>query len=323
LRAAQVAFGVATYIPGVLRIPRRWKGTGGTDSARYCYSVWLRHLVMAHANGLTIGIPASVAELGPGDSLGIGIAALMSGVETYHGLDVARFANFRRNLAIFDELAELFRAAAEIPDASEFPEVKPRLQSYAFPASIVSTQIRERALEPERLRRLRQFLATPDDSTSAIRYFAPWHRADVVRPGAVDMIFSQAVLEHVDDLPGAYRAMRTWLREGGFVSHQIDFRCHGTANEWNGHWTYPDWAWTLLRGKRPYLLNREPCSAHLALLRKCDFDVVCKQVVTTPSRLARVQLASRFQRLEEEDLTTSGAFIQARAVRAARERGAK
>ena len=37
-------------MPGVNQL--REKGTGGTNSARYCYSIWLRPLVMAKKNGL-------------------------------------------------------------------------------------------------------------------------------------------------------------------------------------------------------------------------------------------------------------------------------
>lgn len=45
MKLKQLIYGVASFVPGVIRLCA--KGTGGTDSARYCYSVWLRHLVMA------------------------------------------------------------------------------------------------------------------------------------------------------------------------------------------------------------------------------------------------------------------------------------
>ncbi|RJP62040.1 MAG: hypothetical protein C4541_00460 [Candidatus Auribacter fodinae] len=57
------------------------------------------------------------------------------------------------------------------------------------------------------------------------------------------MIFSQAVLEHIDNLPEAYESMRLWLKPDGFMSHQIDFKCHGTAEEWNRHWAYSQSEW--------------------------------------------------------------------------------
>lgn len=71
-----VVRGLATWIPGARRISAR--GTGGSTDARYCYSVWLRHLVMAHVRGLNTD-PHTLAELGPGDSLGTGLCAVLTG----------------------------------------------------------------------------------------------------------------------------------------------------------------------------------------------------------------------------------------------------
>ena len=78
----------------------------------------------------------------------------------------------------------------------------------------------------------------------------------VIRPGSVDLLLSQAVMEHVDDLPGTHRAVHDWLKLGGYMSHTIDYRPHGTASGWNGHWAHSDFSWKLVRGRLPYLLNR-------------------------------------------------------------------
>ena len=66
--------GVVKSLPGIDIVYNFHQNTGGTDSVRYCYSVWLRHLVLAYENGYK-KIPERVAELGPGDSLGIGLSA--------------------------------------------------------------------------------------------------------------------------------------------------------------------------------------------------------------------------------------------------------
>ena len=66
--------GFKSYVPGGVSI----HGTGGTDSARYCYTIWLRHLSILYKNGFT-KIPDTIAELGPGDSIGTGLAGLLSG----------------------------------------------------------------------------------------------------------------------------------------------------------------------------------------------------------------------------------------------------
>src|SRR6185295_10726374 len=81
IRIRPLLFGLASRVPGVTTLFRR--GAGGIPSPRYCYSVWLRHLVAAHQAGIT-SLPKSVGELGPGDSLGTGFAALLSGAERYY-----------------------------------------------------------------------------------------------------------------------------------------------------------------------------------------------------------------------------------------------
>jgi hypothetical protein len=301
--------GAATYLPGFNYVRRRETGTGGTDSARYCYSVWLRHLVMAREHRLCQ--PTLVAELGPGDSIGAGLAALISGANTYCGLDLIQFASTERNLAIFDQLVALFRRRERIPGQDEFPELKPHLRSYAFPSHILPESGLVKALADDRLNHLRHAVAAPN-ANSPITYAAPWFHTNLVRNESVDIIFSQAVLEHVEDLPGAYKAMYRWLKPTGCLSHQIDFRSHNLTSQWNGHWTHSDLAWKYIKGNRPqYSLNREPHGTHIHLLRKAGFKIVFDQRRHTPSQIARSQLAPRFRGMSAEDLTTSGAFIQA------------
>lgn len=301
--------GAATLLPGVQRLARR--RTGGTDSARYCYSVWLRHLVLAERHGLS-AFPACVAELGPGDSLGIGLAALLSGAERYLGLDLVAHAGLERNVAVLEELIELFARRTSIPGEEEFPEVKPRLARYEFPAGILTAGRLAGSLGAARLERIRRAVRAPG-AGAMIEYCAPWFDAARIKPASVDMIFSQAVLEHVDDLEAAYGAMRRWLKPGGLMSHQIDFRSHGFAAQWNGHWAYSELAWRIVRGGRPYLLNREPRSTHRRLLAAHGFRIAFEQSVTRPSGIGRQRLARRFRAMSEEDLTTAGWFVQALA----------
>src|SRR5205814_6514493 len=137
LKIGQLLYGIATFIPGVGAVFGR--GAGGTSSPRYCYSVWLRHLVSSAAHGLKVP-PRVVAELGPGNSLGIGLSALLSGAERYHAFDVVPHAQVKRNLAVLDELIALFEKRADIPGPDEFPQVHPLLSSYAFPRRLLDEQ---------------------------------------------------------------------------------------------------------------------------------------------------------------------------------------
>ena len=62
MRLTPVVKGVATYIPVLYKVMVKWRagGTGGTDTAAYCYGVWLKHLTLLWANGLRT-IPPSMA----------------------------------------------------------------------------------------------------------------------------------------------------------------------------------------------------------------------------------------------------------------------
>lgn len=290
-------------------------GTGGTLSARYCYSVWLRHLVIARKNGLK-GISRVVAELGPGDSLGIGLAALLSGAREYYALDVVHHADPSRNLAVFEELVELFRKRAPIPDRQEFPGVKPFLDCYDFPSNILSEEYLSASLDPARVESIRKAVQGKNDGSIAIRYFVPWNKDGTIRPGSVDFIFSQAVLEYVDDLPAVYAALHRWLKPGGFMSHQIDFKSHGITEPWNGHWAFSDGEWKVLKGRRPYFLNRALFSAHLNEQGRAGFTTVGVQKLEHAAETGRTSalpkefLARRYRDCSDEELAVSGALIQ-------------
>lgn len=315
--ARRMLFNAATMVPGVSGIPavksylvKRRTGTGGTDSARYCYSIWLRHLIHAFESGLDTR-PGIVAELGPGDSLGTGIAALLTGADRYYAFDVVEHASAERNVAILHELVELFRNRADMPGGAEFPYALPRMEPQPFPGHIFPDAVLDTALDPARVRRIEESLRRCDARDSLIQYRAPWFGTDIIERGTVDMIFSQAVLEHVDDLPGVYRAMNLWLKPRGFLSHVIDFKSHGFAAEWNGHWTYSDLKWKLIRGKDSWLINREPHSKHLSLLESEGFRLVSHTPYRAESSLRPQDLAVRFKQLSQEDLTTSDVFLQA------------
>lgn len=312
LRVRVLAVGLATFIPGVKHLTSR--RTGGTVSGRYCYAVWLRYLVKAHACGLSTH-PRVVAELGPGDSLGVGMAALISGADRYYGFDVVRYADAARNLAVFDEIVALFQRRADIPDAREFPLVRPLLDDYTFPHEILTEERLAAALHPERLATLRHALASLPDAPAAddpIQYFAPSYDLDALAAGSVDMVFSQTVMEYPEDLHGTYRALYRWLAPGGYMAHDIDFSALGTANYWNGHWAYSDWLWNALCGRRRYrLANRQPHSTHLSILRSLGMTIARDEPVRDHSGLTRDRLAPRFATLTDEDLITRTAFILA------------
>jgi hypothetical protein len=300
--------GIASYIPGYNRLHRG--GGGSTHTPRYCYASWMRHLLLAQPY-LEPRIPAVVAELGPGDSVGTGLAALLSGAKRYAAFDVIPLISLERNLQVFEGLLELFRQRAPIPTTQEFPELWPPLDNDRFPRELLPDSVLDATMAPNRCEEIRSALKrTREDGL--VRYLAPWSGRGRTEPGSVDFVFSQAVLEHVSDVTETYRAIARWMKPGSLTAHTIDFRCHGLDERWDKHWTYPGYLWPLIRGNRPWLPNRQPLSRHLIGLAASGFEVlrmIPRHVTPTASR---VELASELRDMTEDDRRTDSAWIIAR-----------
>jgi hypothetical protein len=302
--------GTIKHLPGVKKLLSPLK-TGGTGESRYCYSVWLRHL--KNWSRFRENVPVSVAELGPGDSLGTGIAALLSGARHYYALDAVKYWDNEKNLQIFEELVGLFMQRSAMPADKEYPKARPKPDNYAFPSGILTDSLLQQSLAAERLNAIRKELSDINNpENSFIRYKIPWHESSVIDNGSIDFIYSQAVLECIEDLDNTFDAMHKWLRGDGLISHTIDLKCHGLTREWNGHWRFSEIEWYLVKGGRSFLINRKPASKYRDLLYQHGFIILDMQNVKMNNRIPRNELAAEFRNMTEEDLTTSGMYILAR-----------
>lgn len=305
-----ILVGLSTYLPPVHRALSRMARDPRKDAA-YCYGVWLRHLTLLWRDGLE-EMPTTLAELGPGDSLGVGLAALLSGVDRYLALDVIRHVDSERSLPMLDELLVLMSRRAPRP-AKSWPDCDLLYGPTLFPGHILTPQRLERSLAPERVAAIRRALAgqsRPEDGV-AIAYHAPFDDPGIIAPESVDVIVSQAVLEHVVDLDACHRALYAWLRPGGLVSHHVDLKSHGLSRQWNGHWEYSPFWWRVVVGRKPYLLNRASCSQHLAALARAGFDIVSEHTAQGPG-IDRKRAAAPFKYLPESDFLCRNLFCVAR-----------
>jgi methyltransferase family protein len=303
--------GLLTFIPGVQGLlPSR--GTGGTDSAHYSYGVWLKHLTLLWESGMR-SIPGTLAELGPGDSLGIGLAAMLCGVNRYFALDVVRHSSSEANLRILDELVALFESRAERPTKG-WPDFDEYLNDRLFPGHILHDELLKASLSRKRIEAIREALEYPERRTDGItvQYMVPWSEDNVIAKDSVDVILSHSVLEHVVDIEKTYRALYSWLKPNGMMSHQIDFESHGLSETWNGYRAYSELLWKLMMGKRPFLINRQPHSVHVELMVKNGFHVICDLTTHRIDGIQRSELSDHWKNITEDDLTCSGAFIQAK-----------
>jgi SAM-dependent methyltransferase len=285
-------------------------GSGGTFSSEYCYSVWLRHLHYLIENKLFSSLEEikNIAEIGPGDSLGIGLSAIYSGASNYYAFDVLEHAKTEKNEIINSELKEYFIAQKEIPNTEKQRFTAPSLPSYSFP-EVLKQYSRE--YYELKYNEIRKALMNGNSDEVNIQYIVPWMNSDKKDLKNIDLIFSQAVMEHVDDIEFAYREMFKWLRPGGVISHQVDFKTHEMTSEWNGHWFIGDAMWELLSHGRKYPMNRLPLSSHIQMIEKAGFQIVFIKPVEKENNFKGQLPKVPNIVFTESDLVTSSALIQA------------
>jgi len=307
MRFGPVARGLLSYVPALNDVLPSKTG-GHTDSASYCYGVWMKHLTLLRAHGFP-AIPQTMAELGPGESLGVGLCGLLSGSSHYVGLDVLAHSNPERNLLVLNDLIKLFLQRAPNPDKG-WPEFSSYLDERLFPSHILTEQAMRYALRPERIEAIRRAVTaqSPNDSITA-KYKAPWFDPRVIEEGSIDLVVSQSVLEHVVDLPATYKALYQWVKPGGWMSHQIDFKSHGLSTRWNGYRTCSDRLWEITFGRRPFMINRQAASVHLRLIQEAGFRVVTHQKFMRKDGIRREELAPRWADISDDDLNCSGMYV--------------
>jgi predicted SAM-dependent methyltransferase len=307
MRLAPIARGLLTYVPGIHDLLPS-KAEGQTTSARYCYDLWIRHLTLLHAHGYR-GTPGTVAELGPGETLGVGICALLSGADHYVGLDVVAHSNAAKNQQILEKLVPLFET--RIPSMRKgWPDFSEYLDERRFPSQLLTDDILAQSLRPKRVDNIRRALTDAWFlNPITVDYKAPWTDPHVIDENSVDLIISASVLEHVVDLPGTYRALYKWLKPGGWMAHQIDLKAHGMTRRWNGFRTCSEGIWKLAHGRRPYSINRYPASVHLQMMRDAGFRLVTEQKLLRDDGIRREELAPRWADISDEDLNCSALYV--------------
>jgi SAM-dependent methyltransferase len=271
----------------------------------------MKHITLLMEAGLQ-EFPTTVAELGPGDTLGLGLAALLSGANSYFGLDIVEHTTRHANGPVLRQLVDMMLKRAPRPILG-WPNFDPFLDQQLFPSHILTEDRLLNALAPDRVDRISRALLSNDGRCDEIdlRYRVPWDDTSVIEENTVDLIISHAVLEHVVDLRKTYLCLFRWLRPGGRMSHQIDFRSHNLTREWNGYRAISEPVWKVMMGRRPYLINRVPPSAHLELMAECGFQISYVARHERTDGIARSRLAKRWRELSDEDMNCDDLFVQA------------
>jgi hypothetical protein len=307
IRPGILVKGILSFGSERFRNPHKDSGPGTTE---IIYSRFLRFLRHHHAAVSDPPIPKVIAELGPGSSLGFGLAALIAGSQRYYAFDLVKQFSSHKNLRVFDELVALFRARTPIPNDGWCARIFPFTDDLDFPDDILSSNALSEALAPERIARLRRDLQ--EQTGEFIQYFAPWQDHVLDAAQKPDWIVSNSVLEHVDDLDGTYRSFGAWSKVGTVMCHSIDYSSHSLTTGWNEHWRIGEPLWTLARGKRYYFINRVPNSEHLAYLKTYGFSLLDSRKLRRVDGFAREEFVGPFRAISAADASTHLAFLVSR-----------
>jgi len=137
-----------------------------------------------------------------------------------------------------------------------------------------------------------------------------------VRAASLDMIFSQAVLEHVPraQFAATLQEMKRTLKPAGVGSHVVDFKDHLGASLHNLRFGDGLWERDWFAKRSGFYTNRLRYSETVAAFEAAGFSVetVLRRVWDAPP-LARAKLAPQFHALSDDDLRVFGATLVTRS----------
>lgn len=242
------------------------------SSGSYYFNIYSSHkekLIQAGFDfpGETIG------EFGPGDTLGVGICALLDGFNKYIALDTIRHVNLNKNMQAYLEIVNFYNVNND---------------------QIVS-------IENE--------LKNLPDGSKKIKYYVPWNLDNIIVENSTDLIISNAVLEHVLDLDNIYKIMYKWLKPGGYISHVIDYGAHEYSDNWYEHLYVSDSYWRFLMHGRMYPINRVSHSYHLNKISEAGFTILISERNKDTKADALKINKSICKFFNEDDLCTKSGLI--------------
>jgi SAM-dependent methyltransferase len=180
----------------VFRQLDRWNG----DQNSPCYSFAQYQMFLMGLRGLGMGNPKAVLELGPGAQLGTLYCFLAGGSERAAGLDIAPTT---KSLPFFQLLNEYLKRVSGF-----------RWWGHTFD-------------QPHELAEHSWDEIDVKATMERIEYFAPYQSHQTpFKDEEFDLVYSSAVMEHVDKPRETVREIHRILKPGGLTVHGIDLRSH-------------------------------------------------------------------------------------------------
>jgi SAM-dependent methyltransferase len=223
---------------------------------------------------------ATCLEFGPGDSLASALIAHTLGAARVILVDAGNFAN--RDIRIYRQLtAELAARGFPVADFANIETVDDMLR-----------------------------LTNAEYLTSGLSSLQK------IKSGSVDLIWSQAVLEHVryHEMDAVFSEFHRILKPNGAMSHRIDFRDHLGGSLNNLRFSRRLWESEFMV-KSGFYTNRVRQPVMLRALQNAGFDVnILETIKWDRLPLVRCEMDTEFSGLPEIDLLVSGCDIVARPI---------
>jgi hypothetical protein len=151
---------------------------------------------------------------------------------------------------------------------------------------------------------------TADEVFSRIRPLSldELHSQDLCA-GSVDLIYSNATLEHIHDLSKILHQWRNWLSVDGAMIHWVDFKSHNyfVHNELD-FLTFSDRTWHMITSNRS-AINRQRWEEHQQNLTATGFTIVRLDLTHYPKHIVDNFLSiAPNSRWSKEELLVSRAF---------------
>ncbi len=258
--------GTLTFIPGISNILEGKKKSSKHSGAKaeFCYAMWMGVLKNFEENGIVPKFQ-NIGELGCGGSVGLGICAVLSGVEKYTALEIEDHFDAENNLKVLNDLVSLLKTEAPVPQ--NFAQLNIKSANSEFPKNLVSPNFNNKDLIQE----ITDNIKANCLQTEPINILYGWDKNISLK---YDLIFSRAVMEHVDNPRQVYTQAAKLLRPGGFMFHDIELHAHGLTKDVNGHLKIPGILWRLIKGRRKYFMNRLTIDKHIEILQDLKFSII-------------------------------------------------
>jgi len=246
---------------------------GSMDDSSYAWTVLKKHASILNENSGWKAI-----ELGPGDSL---LSAFLSPAVGSSGLTLVDAGDFaHKDWSLYKSQISQFATANPSLDVVDFTKEKEINDALK---SVGSSYYTEGLISLKSL-----------------------------NTGSFDLIYSQAVLEHVrkhefeDMISECYRL----LKIGGIMSHVVDFKDHLGGGLNNMRFSSSFWEKESFAQSSGFYTNRIRLSQMVSICEGVGFSVTVKNKrYWNVSPIKRNKLATEFKNLSDDDLLVSGAHL--------------